>query len=577
MAESSISVAQGQFNCSICLDLLKNPVTLNCGHSYCKSCITGCWDQDDQKGVYSCPQCRQVFTPRPVLGKNTMLAEVVENLRKRKLQTIQLDDYYGKPGDGECDVCTEEKNKAIKSCLVCLESYCQNHFEHHEEFHSKKRHKMTDATGQLQEMICTLHDRLLEMYCRTDQCCICVLCMLDEHKKHETVSPAEERTEKQKLLEETQRTFQQKIQEKETELEELRETVESHKRSAQTAVEDSERIFTELIRSIERRRSEVTRLIRDQEKTEVSRAEEQLKRLEQEIEDLRRRDIELEQLSHTDNHIHFLQSFQSLSVSPGSTDSPSIIFSSRLSFDDVGKSVSDLREKLEHFCREEMEKIHSKAKYIEIIPTPELKTRDEFLQYFFQFTVDSNTVHKNLHLSKGDRVITYTDTDQPYPDHPDRFDTLQQVLCRESVCGRSYWEVEWSGRVEITVSYKSISRKGHDDDDDDDEDKNEDHEEDDTNYDTCEFGRNDQSWCLFCSDSSYSFWHHNKGIKLPEVSSSSRIGVYVDHGAGTLSFYSVSDTMTLIHRVHTTFTQPLYPGFEIFDDSILKLCEISKY
>ncbi len=197
MAESSISVVQGQFNCSICLDLLKDPVALNCGHSYCMSCITGCWDQDDQKEVYSCPQCRQTFTSRPVLGKNTMLAEVVENLRKRKLQTIQLDDYYGEPGDVECDVCTEEKNKSIKSCLVCLESYCQTHFERHEEFHSKKRHKMTDATGQLKEMICPQHDRLLEMYCRTDQRCICVLCMLNEHKKHETVSPAEERTEKQ--------------------------------------------------------------------------------------------------------------------------------------------------------------------------------------------------------------------------------------------------------------------------------------------------------------------------------------------------------------------------------------------
>ncbi|XP_052403580.1 tripartite motif-containing protein 16 isoform X1 [Carassius gibelio] len=566
MAGTNISVAQ--LSCSICLKLLTDPVTLTCGHSYCTSCITGCWDQDDQKRVYSCPQCRQTFTPRPVLGKNTMLAEVVENLRKRKLEAAQLDHYYAEPGDVECDVCTGEKNKAIKSCLVCLNSYCQSHFECHEELHPGKRHKVTDVAGQLQEMICTQHEKLKEIFCRTDQCCICYLCMLDEHKKHDTVSAGAERTKKQTQLDEIQIKFQKRIQERETELEELRESIESYKRSAQTAVEDTERIFTELIRSIERRRSEVTQLIRDQEKSAVSRAEEQLKRLEQEIEDLRRRDAELEHFSHTENHIHFLQSFQSLSVSPGSTDSPSITVSSCFSFNDVGKSVSHLREKLEHFCREEIEKIHGKAKYIDINPNPEFKTRDEFLQYFFQFTVDSNTVHKNLHLSKGNRVITYTFRDQLYPDHSDRFDTKEQALCEESVCGRSYWEVEWSGRVEMSVSYKSISRK------DNEKDKN---EEDDNNYDTCEFGRNDQSWSLFCSDSSCSFWHNNKGTKLPAVSRSSRIGVYVDHGAGTLSFYSVSDTMTLIHRVHTTFIQPLYPGFMNYYDSVVKLCEISKY
>ncbi|XP_051717803.1 E3 ubiquitin/ISG15 ligase TRIM25-like isoform X2 [Ctenopharyngodon idella] len=306
MAESSISVAQGQFNCSVCLDLLKDPVTIPCGHSYCMNCITDCWDQDDQKGVYSCPQCRQTFTPRPVLGKNTMLAEVVENLRKRKLQTSQLDHCYGEPGDVECDICTGDKNKAIKSCLVCLESYCQTHFERHEEFHSRKRHKVTDAIGQLQEMICPLHDRLLEMYCRTDQICVCMLCMVDEHKTHDTVTPVEERTKKQKCLEETQSKFQQIIEEKQKELEDLRVAVESHKRSAQAAVEDSERIFTELIRSIERSRSEVTQLIRDQEKDAVSQAERRVEQLEQEIDDLKRRDAELEKFLHK-SHIHFLQ------------------------------------------------------------------------------------------------------------------------------------------------------------------------------------------------------------------------------------------------------------------------------
>ncbi|XP_051718108.1 tripartite motif-containing protein 16-like isoform X2 [Ctenopharyngodon idella] len=533
MADASISWSQDEFNCSICLDLLKNPVTIPCGHSYCMNCITGCWDQDDQKGVYSCPQCRQTFTPRPVLGKNTMLVEVLEKLKKTKLQAARPVQCYTESADVECDICTGDKNKAIKSCLVCLNSYCQNHLEQHESFFKNKKHNLMDATGRLQEMICPKHEKLLEIFCRTDQNCICYLCTMDEHKNHDTVSAAAERTEKQRKLGEMERKFQQRIQEKLKQLVELREAVESHKRSAQAAVEDSERIFTELIRSIERSRSEVTQLIRDQEKTAVSQAEGQLERLEQEIDDLRRRDAELEQLSHTDHHIHFLQSFQSLSpVPPGSTDLSRITVSSRLSFDDFSEAVSYLREKLEHFCREEIEQISDRVTCIVIIPPPEPKTREDFLQ-----------LNKNLHLSEGNRVIEYTDTVQLYPDHPDRFDGRRQVLSRESVCGRGYWEVEWSGKVGILVSYRSISRKGQGNE--------------------SEFGRNDQSWCLFCSDSSCSYWHNNKRTSLPVVSSSCRIGVYVDHSAGTLSFYSVSDTMTLIHRVHTTFTQPLYPGFEL--------------
>ncbi|XDV31248.1 hypothetical protein PO909_033981, partial [Leuciscus waleckii] len=301
MAEARIS--QDEFMCPVCLDLLKDPVTTSCGHSYCMICITGCWDQEDQKRVYSCPQCRQTFSPRPALAKNTMLAEVVEKLKKTKLPA----DCYAGAGDVQCDVCTGRKHKAVKSCLVCLESYCQTHFERHEEYFSRKPHKVTDATGRLQEMICQTHDKLLEVFSRTDQKFICVLCLMEEHKNHDTVSAAAQRTEKQKQLKETQRSFQQRIQQREKDLQQLREAVESHKRSAHTAVEDSERIFTELIRSIERSRSEATQRIRDQEKTAVSRAEERLERLEQEINDLRRRDAELEQLSHTQDHIHFLQ------------------------------------------------------------------------------------------------------------------------------------------------------------------------------------------------------------------------------------------------------------------------------
>ncbi|XP_073712845.1 tripartite motif-containing protein 16-like isoform X1 [Misgurnus anguillicaudatus] len=534
MAEASISVDQDQLICSICLDLLKDPVAIPCGHSYCMSCITNYWNQDDQKRNYSCPQCRQTFTKRPVLNKNVVITEMVEILKKTKRKAACPDHCFAEAGDVKCDVCTERKHKAVKSCLVCLNSYCQNHFKLHEELHSGKRHKVTDATGRLQQMICPQHEKLLEIYCKTDQICICYLCMVGKHKNHDTIPAEEERTEKQKELKETQRKYQQRIQESQKKLQELRDVVETHKRSAQTAVDDTERIFTQLIQTIERRQSEVTQLIRDQEKTAVSRAEGLLKRLEQKIDDLKRRDAELEQLSHTDDHIHFLQSFQSLSVPPGSSDSLSITASALISFDDVGKSVSHLREKLEDYCREEIEKIYDKV-------TPEPETREQFLKYYHHFTADPNTAYKRLCLSERNRVIIYTATVQPYPDHPDRFFNCDQVLCSESVSGRCYWEVEWSGDVVlISVSYKSISRKGWGDE--------------------CMFGRNDQSWSLCCYDFSCFFRHNNIETDLPIVSRSSRIGVYVDHSAGSLSFYSISDTMTLIHRVNTTFTKPLVFG-----------------
>ncbi|XP_026062870.1 tripartite motif-containing protein 16-like [Carassius auratus] len=541
MAEARFS--QDEFLCPVCLDLLKDPVTIQCGHSYCMSCITDCWDKEDEKRVYSCPQCRQTFSPRPALFKNVVFAELVEKLKKTKLQSV----VPAGAGDVECDVCTGRKYRAVKSCLVCLESYCQNHLEQHEEFHSRKPHKVIEATGRLQEMICQKHEKILEVFCRTDQKCICLLCTMDEHKNHDTVSAAAQRTETQKQLKETQKTLQQRIQQREKDLQQLRETVESHKRSAQTAVEDSESIFTELIRSIERSRSELIRLIRDQEKTAVSRAEERLERLEQEINDLRRRDAELEQLSHTQDHIQFLQSFQSLSAPPESTDVNDDLFSSLFSSDDLRESVHQLRDKLEDFCKEELKKISDRVTFTNI----DLWTRNDFLQYSHQFTLDLNTVNKLLRLSENNRVITFTYPLQPYPDHPDRFDYYHQVLCRESVCGRCYWEIEWSGRVFISVSYKSISRKGRGDE--------------------CVFGYNDQSWSLCCSSSSYSFRHNNIKTDLSVKSISSRIGVFVDHRAGTLSFYSVSDTMSLIHTVQTTFTQTLYPGFNVYNGSV-KLC-----
>ncbi|XP_052409514.1 NACHT, LRR and PYD domains-containing protein 3-like isoform X1 [Carassius gibelio] len=167
-------------------------------------------------------------------------------------------------------------------------------------------------------------------------------------------------------------------------------------------------------------------------------------------------------------------------------------------------------------------------------------------------TLDTNTANTQLIPSEDKKKVTCVEEELKYPDHPDRFDE-HQVLCRESVCGRCYWEIEWTGDygVDISVSYKSISRKRWGDE--------------------CVFGRNDHSWSLHCSSDRYIFRHNKRETDLPVKSISRRIGVFVDHSAGTLSFYSVSDTTSLIHTVQTTFTQPLYPGFGVNIGSSVKL------
>ncbi|KAB5523273.1 hypothetical protein PHYPO_G00150580 [Pangasianodon hypophthalmus] len=452
MAEASIlhHISVDQFSCPLCLDLLKDPVTIPCGHSYCKVCINDCWDQEDEKGIYSCPQCRDTFTLRPVIGRNNMLAEVVEKLKKIEVQAASPAHCYAGPGDVECDFCTGRKLKAIKSCLMCLTSFCETHLKPHLELPALKKHTLIEASSKLQEKICSQHDKLMEIYCRTDQRCICSLCMLDNHKCHDAVSLSAERTEKQSELKKEQMKCQQRIQEKQKKVQELKQAVNMIKSHAQTAVEDN------------------------------------------------------------------------------------------------------LKKRFEEFCKKEFNKIPPHAAAVQKISPSEPTSREDFLKYFCYLTLDPNTANHYLHLSEKNRVVTCSLKKQLYSDLPEKFDSCSQVMCKESLCGRCYWEVEWRGVVSISVSYKEIRRKGAGKE--------------------CEFGRNSQSWslCFSSFSSSLSFYHDDMKTELG-VPSSSRIGVYVDQNAGSLSFYSVSDTMRLVHRVHTTFTQPLYAGFGV--SGTVRLCD----
>ncbi|XP_056234425.1 E3 ubiquitin-protein ligase TRIM65-like [Seriola aureovittata] len=493
MAQAPLGVDPVQFSCSICLELLKDPVTIPCGHSYCMRCLTDYWDRQP---VCSCPQCRATFSPRPALGRNNLLVEMLQSLSVNKGPSAPpLYDEGGFAGD--------------------------RGFVH--------------ATFDVS-----------------------------------TVHP--ERTHGERLLGETRRRLTQQIKDRELEHQLLKQTLQSFSRLAKAAVKDSSRIFSELLEFVERRRVEMKELIRAQEKAEVTRAENQLHRLEQQISDLRRRDVELERLSHSQDQHLITQMCQSYCSPVPTGGSSSLTVSPHVSFGPVRRAVSDLKEQLQTLYLREFPSVTSAVKTVSILQmekankvkpvgsahVPALDNRNDLLQYFSPLSLDPFTAHRELSLTEGNRVVSRTGEYHTYPDHPDRFDTWGQVLCREGLQGRSYWEAEWDGQqVELGLTYESIRRKGSSND--------------------CRLGHNSLSWSLRCSPSSFTFCHGSEAQPVAVVSGSAsrKIGVFLDHDVGLLCFYMVTPKgVHLLHMVKSCFTQPLYPAVWLGAKSTITFCAV---
>ncbi|XP_068196782.1 E3 ubiquitin/ISG15 ligase TRIM25-like isoform X2 [Antennarius striatus] len=567
MAAATISIEQDQFCCSVCLEVLKDPATIPCGHSYCLDCIEDYWNRPKQKGHYSCPQCRQAFNPRPLLSRNTVLGEVVEKFQQSGLQTAA--PAPTKPKEVKCSVCTGRKNKAVKSCLSCSGSYCSNHLRaHNERFHGKG-HKLVPAVDQPREKLCPQHDKLLRLFCRSDQQLVCSVCVKESHSNHNTLSVAEERAAQQKKLQDASSKSLQKLKDTEKE---LRYVVRYIKHSTEAAVEESERIFSRLIRSIEKQSSELKELFRVQERRAVGQVEELLEDTQRELAELRRADSELVRLSQFEDHIRFLEECKSLHFTTKTVEIPNTDALPYFMYKRMKGALVDLKDGLDESLEVEFNRISdkafslkettnqttsekTKAKDNDIQYNSEPKSRADFLYYYNDITLDPNTANPFLSFSDGHRGVTTLSEPQPYPDHLSRFTSWAQVLCKAGMAGRCYWEVEWAGKggVSIGVCYKNMNRSGGGSD--------------------SKLGHNSKSWSLDCSNTSCSFQHNKESVVIT-TPCCRRIGVYLDFRAGILSFYNISDAMVLLHKVKTTFNQPLFPGFWAGLGSSLKLCSL---
>ncbi|KAK6292995.1 hypothetical protein J4Q44_G00364960, partial [Coregonus suidteri] len=240
------------------------------------------------------------------------------------------------------------KLKALKSCLECLTSYCETHLQHHQIAPALKRHKLINPVENLEDRMCKKHKRPLELFCRTDQMCVCQFCTVTDHKGHHTVSLRKEFGEKKAELGRTKNQVQQMIHKCLQKVKEIKHSAELSNRDAEREIEKSEQVFTTLVRSMQRSQAEVAKMIGEKQKATQRQAEGLIKELEQEITELQRRRSELEQLSHSKDHLHLLQSSSSLCTPTSTKDWSDVSITWDQSKWNVQKDISQLDKKVDY-------------------------------------------------------------------------------------------------------------------------------------------------------------------------------------------------------------------------------------
>ncbi|CAL8366596.1 unnamed protein product [Gadus morhua 'NCC'] len=513
MACANTAWSEENFSCSICLDVFNSPVTTACGHNFCRTCITKFWDDQVQ---YKCPVCNKHFNTRPDLRVNTFLSELAAQFRT----SVQVKEQPSvETAEVPCDVCTGTQQKAVKSCLMCFTSFCQTHLEPHQRVARLQKHRLVEPMDRLEDRMCKNHDRLLELFCQTEQVCVCLLCTVTDHKFHPVVPLKEEYEVKKAQLGKRGAEVPQMIEERKQKIKEIKDTVELSNKDADREIAHGGQVFTALIGCVEKGRDEFNQTVKEKLKSTVKRAEDLIKELEQEIEDLTNRSSEVKRLSHTEDHLHFLQTFRSLKDPPPTRDwtmvkvrPPSYVGTLRRSLD-----------QLEETLNMEMKKLRD----------AELK---RVQQYEVDVTLDPDTAHPSLVLSEDWKQVHHGGVRKILPDNPERFTQYTFVLTRQSFSsGRFYFEVQVKDKTEwcLGVARESTDRN-------------------DWTECTPEMGY----WTLDYDNDGLVF-NDDPSVRLPLRAELQKVGVFVDYDEGLVSFYDVEARVHLYSATGCTFTEPL--------------------
>ncbi|KAJ8268726.1 hypothetical protein COCON_G00113330 [Conger conger] len=512
------SLTEEQFQCSICLEVFVEPVSTPCGHSFCQACLQGYWSHSKQ---CVCPMCKTSFPKRPQLSVNRVLAEISAHFQSGGGAEAEPGaEPRAGPGAGQA-----LKMRAVKSCLTCRGSYCEAHLLPHRRVKELAKHRLTAPLPRLEESVCRKHQRLLEVYCRSDHACVCPGCAETAHRTHDLVSIEREWKRKMSHLGKRRSEVKHLIKERAKKLEEIKQSIKVIKTSAQRELEETWKVYAELQRWAEQSQAELVAQITGRQREAERQAQELARGLEEELAQLRKRSAELETLMHSDDKLLLLQTLPSLAPPPEPMDWVAVSVSTELYVGTVRSSVSALLEK----SQDMLKRLYSK----------EFRKLQNYSSEVF---LDPATAQRTLAQSADGRKVWFEERKQAQTQQGDgtrRFHPALFVLAREGLgLGRHYWEVEVGSKTAWTlgVARQSVRRKGD-----------------------IRLSPENGFWCLWLKAGQVKALSAARlPLQLSELPS--RVGIYLDHEAGQVSFYDVKAHAHL-YTFMDAFTESLFPIF----------------
>ncbi|XP_044160541.1 uncharacterized protein LOC122945542 [Bufo gargarizans] len=522
MASADLRAA-AELDCSICLSLYTDPVSLRCGHNFCRFCIVTVLDAQEAAGVYSCPDCRAEYPERPALEKKRKLGNIVERFLSARPDMEEIGIF--------CTYCTKSPVTAVKTCLQCEASFCGEHLSRHSK---SSEHTLVEPTATLKERKCSTHKEVLKYYCSIDAACICVSCWVaGDHKGHavELLDVAFEK-EKEKLRKYLEQRNPQKAK-IQTRLQNLQDRQRNIQEKASDQRKNVRKLFMDIKEQLEMAEKKALSEISRQEEKIVSQISDLIKKLEIEEDELSRKMRHVEEMCHVTDPIRLLQESDITVRGRGDDEDTG-------GDGGEGRSEDGLDEVLMSLT------LHRSMRDIVTNVTSELGL------HVPDILLDEDTANIYVKISEDLKTATASKDKQNRPESPGRFLDCAEVLSR---CGlssrRHYWEVEWNqkGKCDIGLSYPSIERKGQE----------------------SSIRCNDKSWCLAMSGAGCTACHRSVTSPLSVDTTCPRLGVFLDYEAGRLSFYQLCDPIRHLHTFTASFSQPLHVLFYVRDGASVRI------